>query len=211
MRGLRSLCLIVFISLFWIHCSMAQNPSFEFWPETDIWYTLSPAWRLSAFVPITKYNESGDCDLNVYLQADYRWGHTKYSVFKRMMDENKAGQIKAWMVRSGFMEGWSLGENAGEYTEDMLFMELHKRIPLKRSGMLISSRIRNDFRWVGEDPVFSYRFRFRFMIERGVYCRTHFNCSLLECRTLLGLPLYHIQPRPADCWDHCIIGPAFCL
>ena len=32
-------------------------------------------------------------------------------------------QMKAWMVRGGFMEGWSLGENAGEYTEDMLFAE----------------------------------------------------------------------------------------
>ena len=163
---LRSVCLVAFFSLFAIPCSMAQNSSFEFWPETDIWYSLSPAWRLSAFVPITKYNESGERDLNVYLQADYKWGHTKYSVFKRVMDENKTGQIKAWMVRGGFMEGWSLGEEAGEYTEDMLFMEFHKRIPLKRSGMLISSRIRNDFRWVGEDPVFSYRFRFRFMIER---------------------------------------------
>jgi hypothetical protein len=164
--GLRSIGLVVFISLCSINCSVAQNATLEFWPETDIWYSLSPSWRLSAFVPITKYNESGNRDLNVYLQADYKWGRTKYSVFERMMDENRVGQIKSWMVRGGFMEGWSLGENAGEYTEDMLFMEFHKRIPLKRSGMLISSRIRNDFRWVGQDPAFSYRFRFRFMVER---------------------------------------------
>ncbi len=38
--------------------------------------------------------------------------------------KTRAGQMKAWMVRGGFMEGWSLGENAGDYTEDMLFMEI---------------------------------------------------------------------------------------
>ncbi len=36
----------------------AQNSSFEFWPETDIWCRLTPSWRLSAFTPITIYNES---------------------------------------------------------------------------------------------------------------------------------------------------------
>ncbi len=80
---LRTLCLMAFISMCAINYSLAQNTSFEFWPETDIWYTLSPAWRFSAFVPITKYNESNDRDLNVYLQADYRWGRTKFSVFRK--------------------------------------------------------------------------------------------------------------------------------
>ena len=143
----------------------AQNSSFEFWPETDIWYTLSPSWRLSAFIPVTKYNESKYRDLNIFLQADYKFGHTKYAAVRRLMDENKVQQMKAWMVRGGFMEGWSLGENAGEYTEDMLFAEIHRRIPLK-GQVLLSQRIRIDTRWVGEDPTFSYRFRYRVMVEK---------------------------------------------
>jgi hypothetical protein len=162
---LRPICLIAFISVCAINYSIAQSTSFEFWPETDIWYRLSPSWRLSAFIPITKYNESKYRDLNIYLQADYAWGHTKQSFYKRLLDENKVQQMKAWMVRGGFMEGWSLGENAGNYTEDMLFAEIHRRIPIK-GGILLSQRIRTDFRWVGEDPTFSYRFRYRIMVEK---------------------------------------------
>jgi len=74
--------------------------------------------------------------------------------------------MKAWMVRAGFMEGWSLGENAGAYTEDMVFGEIHKRLPLGEK-VLLSQRIRVDTRWVGEDPAkFSYRFRYRAMLEK---------------------------------------------
>jgi hypothetical protein len=145
--------------------TMAQETSTEFWPETDIWYRLNHSWRLSAFIPITKYNESKDRDLNIYLQADYAWGKTKHLLFRRMMDDNKVQQIKAWMVRGGFMEGWSLGESAGEYTEDMLFGEIHSRTPLK-GDVLLSQRIRIDLRWVGQDPSFSYRFRYRIMAEK---------------------------------------------
>ena len=162
---LRLICLVVFMSLGATCSSIAQNSSLEFWPETDIWYRLNPSWRLSAFIPITKYNESKDRDLNIYLQADYAWGKTKHLFSRRLMDENRIQVMKAWMVRGGFMEGWSLGENAGNYTEDMLFAEIHRRIPIK-GGILLSHRIRNDFRWVGEDPTFSYRFRYRVMIEK---------------------------------------------
>jgi len=162
---LRAVCLMVLIGLGAINCGIAQNTSYEFWPEADIWYALGPAWRLSAFVPITKYNESKDRDLNVYLQADYKWGRTKYSAVRRMTDENRVQLMKAWMVRGGFMEGWSLGENAGDYTEDMLFAEIHRRIPLK-GQILLSHRLRIDTRWVGEDPTFSYRIRYRVMVEK---------------------------------------------
>jgi hypothetical protein len=163
--SLRPVCLMVFISLCAINASLAQNTSYEFWPETDIWYTLNPAWRLSAFIPITKYNESKDRDLNIYLQADYKFGRTKYSAVRRLVDENKEQVMKAWMVRGGFMEGWSLGDAADRYTEDMLFGEIHRRIPLK-GQILLSHRLRIDTRWVGDDPKFSYRFRYRVMVEK---------------------------------------------
>lgn len=116
-------------------------------------------------MPITKYYESKNRDLNIYLQADYVWGKTKHLLNMRLMDENKAQQIKGWMVRGGYMKGWSLGENAGEYVEDMLFAEIHRRTPLK-GDVLFSSRFRTDFRWVGQEPAFSYRFRVRWMIEK---------------------------------------------
>jgi hypothetical protein len=162
---MRTIFIGLLISLGAATTSNAQNSSLEFWPETDIWYRLSPSWRLSAFIPITKYNESKYRDLNIYLQADYTWGKTKHLLKRRLMDENRIQVMKAWLVRGGFMEGWSLGENESSYTEDMLFAEIHRRIPIK-GGFLLSHRIRTDLRWVGEDPDFSYRLRYRVMFEK---------------------------------------------
>jgi hypothetical protein len=164
-KNLRHFFLIIFILANPIHSAIAQKNSFEFWPETDIWYKINSSWRLSAFVPITKYNESKYRDLNIFLQADYKWGTTRHSIYMRLTDASRMEKVKAWMVRGGFMEGWSLGENAGNYTEDMLFGEIHKRMPLK-GNILISHRIRVDTRWVGEDDKFSYRFRYRAMLEK---------------------------------------------
>lgn len=162
---IRLFCLGFFISLCSTHFSIAQNSSIEFWPETDIWYRLNPSWRFSAFVPITKYNESDNRDLNVYLHVDYAWGHTKHIIHRRLVDQEKEQVMKTWMVRGGFMEGRSLGENAGNYIEDMLFAEIHRRIPLQ-GYFLLSHRFRTDTRWLGEDNDFSYRFRYRLMLEK---------------------------------------------
>jgi hypothetical protein len=162
---LRQICLVLIISLCTGNTCIAQNSSVEFWPETDIWYRLNQSWRLSAFIPVTKYNESKNLDLNIYLQADYAWGKTKLLVLRRLVDDIKAQQMKGWLARGGIMEGWSLGESAGEYTEDMVFGEIHRRTPLN-NGILLSNRFRTDLRWVGQDPVFSYRFRYRVMIEK---------------------------------------------
>ena len=163
--NLKLICLLLFIILSATTTCIAQNSSLEFWPETDIWYTLSPSWRLSTFIPVTKYNESKDRDLNIFLQADYKWGKTKHIIYRRMVDEDREMKMQAWMVRSGVMKGWSLGENAGDYTEDMVFGEIHRRQPLKEN-FLVSHRFRTDLRWLGEDKNFSYRFRYRIMVEK---------------------------------------------
>jgi Protein of unknown function (DUF2490) len=73
--------------------------------------------------------------------------------------------MKAWLARVGFMEGWSLQDHGESYTEDMVYPEIHKRIPLK-GNILMSHRFRTDFRWVGQVPEFSYRFRYRIMVEK---------------------------------------------
>jgi hypothetical protein len=163
--NIKLICFILFISLSSVNMSMAQNSSVEFWPETDIWYKLNSSWRLSSFISLTKYNESKERDLNIYLQGDYAWGKTKHTIYKRLVDQNKESKLKAWMVRAGFMEAWSLGKHAGEYKEDLLFAEIHKRIPLM-DGILLSQRFRVDSRWVGTDPTYSYRFRYRIMVEK---------------------------------------------
>jgi len=163
--NIKLICIGLFACLSSVNTSMAQNSSLEFWPETDIWYQLSPSWRLSSFISITKYNESKEQDLNIYVQGDYAWGKTKRTIHKRLVDQNRASQLKAWLVRSGFMEGWSLGEYAGEYKEDLLFAEIHKRIPL-RGGVLLSQRFRVESRWLGQGQTYSGRYRYRIMIEK---------------------------------------------
>lgn len=167
MRGryLQLICSVLFISLGVSNTSKAQNTSFEFWPETDIWYRLNPSWRLSAFMPFTKYNESKNRDFNIYLQVDFAFGPTRTPFFNRRMDDNKEQKLKGWLARGGYMTGWSLYDLGESYTEDMLFAEIHKRIPFKNE-VLFSQRIRYDTRWIGQDPKFSYRLRYRIMIEK---------------------------------------------
>ena len=142
-----------------------QNSSIELWPEVDIWYRLNPSWRFSSFVSITKYNESKNRDLNIYLNADYAWGHTKLVIYRRLVDQEKEQIMKAWMVRGGFMEGRSLRASDGNYSEELFFAEIHKRIPIK-GDVLLSHRFRMDNRWLGQDNDFSYRFRYRLMVEK---------------------------------------------
>jgi len=161
---------VLFIGLLLTLDGLAQNTSFEFWPESDIWYRLTPSWRLSSFIALTKYDESKNRDLNIYLQADYAWGRTKRPFLAKLVDDNRVEKVKPWLVRWGFMEGWSLGENSGDYTEDQVFAEIHKRVPYKRR-FLLSFRLRTDCRWLGQDPVFSYRFRYRMMLEKEYDCR----------------------------------------
>jgi hypothetical protein len=163
---LRLICLGLFLNFGAGNIINAQNTSFEFWPEADIWYRLNSSWRLSAFIPVTKYYESKERDLNIYLQADYAWGKTKHVIIRRMVDDIKAQEVKGLMARGGFMEGWSLADKGESYREDMLFAEIHRRISL-RGNILFSNRLRSDFRWLGKDSAeFSYRIRYRMMLEK---------------------------------------------
>jgi hypothetical protein len=48
-----------------------------------------------------------------------------------------------------------------------MLLELHARTPVKRS-VLLSSRLRADLRWLGDAPEFSYRVRYRLMLEKEI-------------------------------------------
>lgn len=143
----------------------AQGTSFELWPETDVWYKITPDFRLSSLMAITRYLESDTRDFNLTFQTDYSFGYSKRFFFTKLADQNRAQALKVWMVRGGYMGGWSLYDQGENYTEDMLFAEMHRRILLKRL-VLFSQRLRMDTRLVGQDPTFSYRFRYRAMFER---------------------------------------------
>ena len=151
----------------WLACvgaAVAQQPQYEFWPEIDTWLRLSPAWRVSVFVPISKNLETHYREGNFIPQVDFAFGKTQFD--RRLMDENRAQKMKAFLLRGGYLGGKSLDDQGEAYTERTAFGELHARIPIK-GGILLSHRLRSDLRWLGQDsPEFSYRWRYRLMVER---------------------------------------------
>ena len=37
---------------------LAQDSSKEFWPEIDVWYKLTPSWRTSVLIPLSRNIET---------------------------------------------------------------------------------------------------------------------------------------------------------
>lgn len=163
-RCLRPVCLALVVWLVATGAAVADEPSQEFWPEIDIWWRLSPEWRLSVFVPISKNIETDYREGNLILQADYAWGKPR-RVRIRLMDENREQDMKAILVRGGYLGGRSLGDQGEAYTERTVFAELHVRIPIK-GNVLLSQRLRTDLRWLGDDSEFSSRWRYRMQAEK---------------------------------------------
>ena len=144
--------------------ALADAPAKEFWPEIDTWLRLSPAWRLSLFVPITENLDTHYREGNLILQADFGWAASKRT--RRLVDDQRAQAMQVWLIRGGYLGGKSLDDQGGAYTEYTGFGELHLRLPLK-GGFLLSHRLRADLRWLGQDShEFSNRWRYRLMLEK---------------------------------------------
>ena len=67
----RTCCAALLVWLAAAGAAGADPPIKEFWPEIDTWLRLSPAWRLSLFVPISQNLETHYREGNLILQADY--------------------------------------------------------------------------------------------------------------------------------------------
>jgi len=145
--------------------TVGQNLKYEIWPEADIWYRLTPTFRISSFASTTRYVETKNRDFTISLQGDYQFGTAKRFYFSRLLDQNRAETLKTWMVRGGYLNGTSLGDKGASYTENMLFAEIHKRLLFKRL-ILFSQRVRIDNRWMGSKESYSMRLRYRAMFER---------------------------------------------
>jgi Protein of unknown function (DUF2490) len=163
--GVRRPCLALLIWLLTTAGSAAQDSTLEFWPEVDVWWRVSPAWRLSLFVPISQNIETAYREGNLILQGDYAWGRSHHLRRRRLLDENRAQNMKALLVRGGYLGGKSLGDNGDAYTERTAFTELHVRVPIK-GGILLQQRLRNDLRWLGNPADFSQRWRYRTQVEK---------------------------------------------
>jgi hypothetical protein len=164
---LRPVLLALLVWLGAIGGAVGDDSSTEAWPEIDLWLRLSPAWRLSFFYAIASNIETDYREGNIILQADYAWGKPGRLYKGRMLDEGRAEDMKATMVRAGYLGGRSLGDGGEEYEEKALLLEWHLRAPLK-AQVLLSHRVRADLRWLGDDSDFSTRWRYRVMIEKEV-------------------------------------------
>jgi hypothetical protein len=161
----------VFLALlFWLGASggaWGSDASKELWPELDLWLRLSPSWRLSMFLPIASNIETDYREGNVVLQADYAWGKPGRLYRGRLLEEGRAEDMKAMLLRGGYLGGKSLSDDGEAYEEKALLAEWHLRVPLK-GRVLLSHRLRTDLRWLGEDQDFSTRWRYRLMVEKEV-------------------------------------------
>lgn len=158
------------IFIFFIHTIKAQETvqesSQEFWPEVDVWFRVSPHWRFSVFVPISRNIDTDYREGSIILQGDYSWGKPKGFIMPMRLVENDSNQpVKANMLRGGYLSGRSLDDKGESFSENTAFAEYHWRIPYK-GRMLVSHRFRTDYRWMGSENDFSARLRYRLMFER---------------------------------------------
>ena len=148
--------------------AVADDAAKEFWPEIDVWWRLSPAWRVSLFVPISRNIETAYREGNFIPQVDYAFGRTRRVQATRLLDEDRARDLKPMLIRGGYLGGKSLDDQGAAYTERTIFAEVHARTPIK-GGVLVSHRLRTDLRWLGSDDVeFSNRWRYRLMVEKEI-------------------------------------------
>ena len=96
---LRQALLVLAIRLATAGTAAAQDPSQEFWPEVDAWWRVSPAWRVSLFVPLSENLDTHYREGNVIPQVDFAFGQTRFE--RRLADEDRTRKMKAFMVRGG--------------------------------------------------------------------------------------------------------------
>lgn len=155
--------LLLYMSI--LNSCFGQDSSKEFWPELDVWYKLTPSWRASVLIPLSRNIETNYREGSFVLQADYSWGRAKRVLFVRLLEQDAAERIKNKMIRGGYLSGRSLGDEGESFSENTFFSEFHYRVPYK-GAFLVTHRLRADLRWLGSDNEFSQRYRYRIMVEK---------------------------------------------
>ncbi len=111
-RCLRPALLALLVGLGATGRAVGDDPSKESWPELDLWLRLPPSWRLSMFLAIASNTETDYREGNVVLQADYAWGKPGRLYNGRLLDEGRAEDMKAMLLRGGYLGGKRLGDDS---------------------------------------------------------------------------------------------------
>lgn len=144
----------------------AEDTTKEVWPEIDLWWKTSDAWRFSTFLALSRNVETNYREGDILVQGEYSWGKTKDPILMRLVDVAQAEIVKPMMARIGYVNGRSQKDENGEReTENGAYGEFYFRLPFKKK-IFFTQRLRSDFRMLGEDQEYSYRLRYRWMLEK---------------------------------------------
>ena len=139
MRDWAALALVLWLAA--VACAAADEPAQEFWPEIDVWWRLSPAWRVSLFVPISRNIETAYRDGNFIPQVDYAFGKTR-PAGDALLDEAAPMTLKP-VVRAVTSEARASTTRAGVHRADDL--RRGAREDAAQGGRPRSHRLRSDF------------------------------------------------------------------
>lgn len=144
----------------------AADTGKELWPEIDVWVRIDPQLRVSSSVSLARNVETDYREGLLVLQADYSWKRHRHPLaWRRLVDEAEAARLFGFMLRGGVLGGRSLDDDGAAYSERSGFAELHVRTPLD-GGVLMTSRVRTDLRFLGADRDVSWRLRYRLQAEK---------------------------------------------
>jgi hypothetical protein len=188
---IQTACTGLVFSLVCAGAASADPPSLEFWPEIDTWLRLSPAWRVSLFVPVSENLDTHYREGNLIPQVDYAFGKARFQ--GRFMDEDRSRDSKLFLLRGGYLGGKSLDDEGEAYTEYQTFGELHWRIPVKGGFAARRPPLAGQGHPRILEPLALPR-----DAGEGVQGRPRLTRSLRERRSLLRLAVRHGEPLPVD-------------
>jgi hypothetical protein len=186
----RSLVFFLILVSLTINSVLAEDTAKEFWPEVDLWWKTSKEWRLSSFLALSRNVETNYREGDILIQGEYSWGENKNPTFMRLVDVAEAENVKPMMARIGYLKGRGQEDEDGEkFSENSAYGEFYFRIPIK-SKAFFTQRFRSDFRLLGEEEEYSYRLRYRLMLEKE-----------LISKNISYVPYFNIEPEYDSRYD----------
>ncbi len=148
--------MLAFVAVLLCRGAAAQTSEVQHWPEIDTYVNLNSRMRASFFAArtddgLTPESVQVGPNLDIFLKPFLR----------RRLRTNDVAKQKYLTFRIGYRYG--TGPN--QPSEHRPILELTPRFPLP-ANMVLTVRNRADLRWIGGQ--FSWRYRPRFMLERGV-------------------------------------------
>jgi hypothetical protein len=155
----RALLCVALVLSAWLALAGAAHAadSSEFWPEANLFVTLSPKTRLFFDVPYTNGKESPNAalDLAAYLDVSLK------PIRQKLRTEDWQRSRYLW-ARIGYDRIFNSTDDSGaEVVENRGIVSVYAKALLP-DEVVMEARVRADLRWIGDDYSTRYRFRIEF-------------------------------------------------